>query len=321
MATRKKNLPEPTDLKIGRYTTKGTDSQDQLALWHKKVDKRKKGTDEQTFRSIVAAILATRSHEGGFRLYKNTTDKTLVEGYDAILKALIGELCVRLQSGDIYKVKDTCPKLQVVSTGEPNLRFQVQDKSATVTWLNVEDIEPDLVGMIGMVKPLVVDLPMLDLEVAYQWSYLNISISENNKDAIPESLPVRYRTLEDIDGDLCLLGKVVSEDLVAKLQGWFHKRGYVCLLVKTEAGAQLIVPENFNYNLTDWWADNSLFVFRQMKLPQFIPVMQSDQSLNQTLLGVGRNLSKERELAVAGLQAAKGDWDKSGGTPNTLIIN
>ena len=310
MATRKKNLPEPIDLKIGRYTTKGADAQDQLALWHKKVDKRKKGTDEQTFRSIVSAILATRSHEGGFRLYKKTTDKDLVEGYDAILKALMGELCVRLQSGDIYKVKDTCPKLQVVSTREPNLKFQVQDRSGTLTWLNVEDIEPELVGMVGMVKPLVVDLPMLDLEVSYQWSHLNIPISENNKDAIPEGLPLRYRTLEDIDSELVSLGKHVSGELVEKLQHWFLKRGYVCLLVKTETGAQLVVPETFNFNLADFWADNSLFVFRQMKLPQFIPVMQSDQSLNQSLLGVGRNLSKERELAVAELGAIKSEWAK-----------
>jgi hypothetical protein len=47
-----------------------------------------------------------------------------------------------------------------------------------------------------------------------------------------------------------------------------------------------------------------------MKLPLFVPVMQSDQSLNQNLLGVGRNLSKERELAVAELGAIKSEWAK-----------
>ena len=92
---------------------------------------------------------------------------------------------------------------------------------------------------------------------------------------------------------------------MAKLQHWFRKRGYVCLLVKTDTGASLIVPNTFEFNLADWWADQSLYVYREMKIPQFIPVMQSDQWLNQDLVGVGRNLSKEREKAVAGLQSAQ----------------
>ena len=305
MAKRNKNLPAPIEIQVGKYTTRGEDAQDQLALWHKLVDRRKKGTDEQTFRSIVAAILATRSHEGGFHLYKHTADKEIIEGYNAVLKALTGELCIRLQSQDVYKVKDTCPKLQVVSTGESNLNFQVKDKSLTVTWLNSNDIEPALVGMVSMVKPVLVDLPMLDIECAYQWCHLNIPISEHNRDAIPDGLPVRYRELEDIDPDLVKLGKVVSEDLVEQLQKWFLKLGYFVLLVKTETGAQLIVPETFHHNLADWWANNSLHTFQGMKLRQFIPVMQSEQALNQNLLGVGSNLTKERELAVAQLEAIK----------------
>ncbi len=310
MARRKQNLPDPIEIKIGRYTTKGTDTQDQLALWYSKIDKRKKGTDEATFRSIMAAILATRAHEGGFHLTKATAPKDTVAGYDAILRELVGEVFIRAQGTDVYKVKDTCPKLQIVSTGEPDLQFQVQDKSLTVTWLNSQDIEPDLIGMIARVKPLVVDLPLLDQEVAYQWCHLNIPVTENNKSDIPHGLPVRYRTLEDIDGELVNLGKVVSEDLVSKLQHWFRKRGYVCLLVKTDTGASLIVPNTFEFNLADWWADQSLYVYREMKVPQFIPIMQCEQALNQDLVGVGRNLSKEREKAVAELHAAQEQWGK-----------
>jgi len=310
MATRKADMPEPIEIKIGRYTTKGEDAQDQLAVWHTTVDKRKVGTDEKTFRSIVAAILATRSHEGGFHLTKKKATKEHVEGYTAILKALTGTLCVRLHGTDVYQVKETCPKLQVVSTGEPNLRFSIQDKSLTVTWLNPKDVEPELVGMIGRVKPAVVDLPMLDLEVAYTWCHLNIPLNANNREAIPYGLPVRYRTLEDIDPDLLLMGKVVSEDLVAKLQHWFIKRGYVCLLTKTETGASLIIPSNFQEKLDNFWANNALFVYREMKLPLFIPVMASDHTLSGGLTGVGRNLSKERELASGALKEATEQWNK-----------
>jgi hypothetical protein len=321
MARRKKNFPDPTEIKIGKYTTQGTDAQDQLALWHNKIDKRKKGTDEATFRAIMAAILATRSYEGGFHLYKATAPEEIVTGYNAILRDLIGEVFIRHNGTDVYKIKDNCPKIQIVSTGEPDLKFQVKDKSLTITWLNAKDIEPEIIGLVARVKPLVVDLPLLDLEMAYQWCHLNIPITENNTADIPKGLPVRYRALEDIDPELLELGKVISEDLVDKLQHWFLKCGYLCLLVKTETGASLIVPENFGLNLGDFWADNTLYVYRQMKIPQFIPVMKSDRYFNQSLVGVGRNLSKERELAVAGLKAAQDHWKESNGKPNALVCN
>ena len=127
---------------------------------------------------------------------------------------------------------------------------------------------------------------------------------------------MRYRTLEDLDPELLALGKVISEQLVEKLQQCFLKRGYTCLLTKTDTGASLIIPSNFNEILEDWWCNCALFTYRSMGLPLFVPVMQSDQPLGGRN-GQGRNIDAERKQAVADLEEVKTIWADAKGRQAT----
>ena len=292
---------KPKHIRVGTYAPKGHDTNNQFLLWYSKLDHRRSGTDEKTFSEVMAAILATRSWDGGFCCDPKAVTKEQYACFKAVVSALMGEVIQRFYGKNVYRLKPHIPRLVIVSTSTPDLMFSVTDKSHTVTWQNAQDIDPDLVGLVARVRPLVVDLPLLDLEFAYQWSSQHVPRDAHNKGIIPKhGLPIRYRALDALPDDLIALGRIACREFVEAFDRWCRKRGFISVVAKTGSGASVFLPETFSPTFVDWFADQSMYVFRQMGIPQFIPVAHSRTAPNENLFGVGKNLSRERQLAATG---------------------